>query len=55
LLPNFVSSLNLPMKKYQVKLTILGLRNLESSGIFPVKKAFIKFGTGALKSMGDNV
>jgi hypothetical protein len=43
------------MKKYIVKIKVLGLRNLESSGLFPVKKAFIKFGTAALKNMGDNV
>jgi len=30
-------------KDYQFDLNILGLRSLESMGLFPVKKAFIKF------------
>lgn len=35
-------------KEHTIELLILGLRNLQSPGILPVKKAFIKFG---LKSM----
>ena len=34
--------------EYQVEINILGLRNLESVGILPVKKAFVKFNLKSL-------
>lgn len=39
-------------EKYLIKLHILGLRNLQSSGMFSVKNPYIKFHTGALKASG---
>jgi hypothetical protein len=36
------------MEKYQVEVNVLGLRNLESSGLMPVTKPFIKFGIKGL-------
>lgn len=35
-------------KEYLVEINVLGLRNLESFGIMPVKKAFIKFNLRSL-------
>ena len=37
-------------EKYYVKMKILGLRGLKSMGIFPIKRAFIKFDLNSLRS-----
>lgn len=34
--------------EYNIEINVLGLRSLESSGILPVKKAYIKFGLKTL-------
>jgi hypothetical protein len=39
-------------ERYLLKLHILGLRNLQSPGMFSVKNPYIKFHTGALKGSG---
>jgi hypothetical protein len=45
------------MRQMDVKIMILGLRNLQSPGLLPVKKAFIKMNAKSLVSpkMGVNV
>ena len=35
-------------KEYQVEINVLGLRNLESFGLMPVKKPFVKFNLRSL-------
>lgn len=35
-------------KEYSVEINVLGLRDLESFGLMPVKKAFIKFNLRSL-------
>lgn len=37
-------------EKYYINMKILGLRGLKSMGIFPVKKAYIKFDLNSLRS-----
>ena len=39
---------NLGIKEYNCEIVILGLRNLVSTGLLPINKAFVKFN---LKSM----
>jgi hypothetical protein len=39
-------------KEFQVNMLILGLRNLQSPGILPVKKAFVKFNIKSLVPPG---
>lgn len=39
---------------YLIKLHILGLRNLQSPGMFNVKNPYIKFHTGSLKNSGNS-
>jgi len=36
------------MKEFNCSMLILGMRNLESPGILPVKKAFVKFNITSL-------
>ena len=36
------------MKEFSVNMLILGMRNLQSPGILPVKKAFVKFNIKSL-------
>jgi len=45
------------MKEFQVSMNILGLRNLQSPGILPVKKAFINFNLKSLvpPNLGTNL
>lgn len=50
---NFSPSIYPLMEKYYVTLRILGLRNLKSLGLFPVKRAFIKFDLNSLRPMED--
>lgn len=38
------------MEKYEMKIKILGLRNLKSLGLLPVKRPFIKFDINSLKA-----
>lgn len=37
------------MDKYHVSLRILGLRNLKTLGLFPVKRPYIKFDINSLR------
>jgi len=37
------------MDKYNITIRILGLRNLKSLGLFPVKRPFIKFDINSLR------
>lgn len=39
-----------PTEKYQVKLNILGMRELRSLGLFPVTRPFIKFDINGMKT-----
>jgi hypothetical protein len=34
---------NLDIQEYKCEIVILGLRNLVSSGLLPINKAFVKF------------
>ena len=36
------------MREFQVSLNVLGMRGLQSPGILPVKKAFVKFNLKSL-------
>ena len=36
------------MEDFDVKMNVLGLRNLQSPGMFPIKKAFISFNAKSL-------
>lgn len=45
---------NVPKENFLIQMQILGLRNLQSSGLFSVKNPFIKFHTGALKASGNS-
>jgi len=47
---NWNPKITLEYEKYYLKMKILGLRGLKSMGIFPVKKAFIKFDLNSLRS-----
>ena len=40
-------------KEFQVDINILGLRDLQSAGILPIKKAFVQFGLKSLVSPED--
>ena len=40
------------MEKYHITLRILGLRNLKSLGLFPVKRPFISFDINSLRPPG---
>jgi len=35
-------------KEYQVEINALGLRNLQSLGLFSIKKAFVRFNTKSM-------
>ena len=37
------------VQKYFINMKILGLRNLESLGLLPIKRAFVKFDINSLK------
>ena len=43
----------IPVKKslHHIKINVLGLRNLESTGLFPIKNASLKFATSSLKAV----
>jgi hypothetical protein len=41
-------SRKIEFKEFQVNMLILGMRNLASPGILPVKKAFVKFNIKSL-------
>jgi hypothetical protein len=41
------------MDYYQIDIQVLGLRNLQSGGILPVKKAFIQFNLKSLVSPNE--
>ena len=51
--PLNIRSMYFPKDSYLIKLHILGLRNLQSPGMFNVKNPYIKFHTGALKNSGN--
>jgi hypothetical protein len=38
----------IPMKEYTIEINVLGLRQLESFGLMPIKKPFIKFNIKSL-------
>jgi hypothetical protein len=42
------SNLELPTLKYYIKVKIIGLRGLKSSGVMPVKRAFLQFDVQSL-------
>ena len=48
---------NVAMKEFQVSLNVLGMRGLQSPGILPVKKAFVKFNLKGLvpPTVGTNL
>lgn len=48
--PKSLYPMNHPKDHYLIKLYILGLRDLQSSGLFSVKNPYIKFHAGALKN-----
>ena len=42
-----------PTEKYYINMKILGVRSLESLGIIPVKRPFIKFDIDSIRSAGE--
>jgi len=42
------AKIDLQSEKYNVKIRILGLRDLKSMGLLPVKNAFVKFDINSL-------
>lgn len=46
--------MNQQLSDHYVKIRILGLRNLQSSGLLPVKKPYIKISTGSLVQRSIN-
>jgi len=49
-----ISELMPKLERYRIQLRILGLRNLKSNGVMPVKRPFIKFDINSLKSIGES-
>lgn len=47
---NWIPKIISDYEKFYVKIKILGLRGLKSMGIFPVRKAYIKFDLNSLRS-----
>ena len=43
--------INIPKSRHHIKINILGLRNLQSSGLLPIKNTEIKISTSSLKSV----
>lgn len=41
------------LERYKIQLKILGMRNLKSNGLMPVRRPFIKFDINSLKSIGE--
>ena len=41
------------MELFHVKIKVLGLRNLKSLGLIPVKRAFLKFDINSIKSPAE--
>jgi len=41
------------MELFQIKIKVLGLRNLKSLGLIPVKRAFLKFDINSIKSPNE--
>lgn len=52
--PRSLAPLALPRDRFLLKLYILGLRDLQSAGLFAVKRPFLKFHAGALKSSAQS-
>jgi hypothetical protein len=52
-LPNYTQSIpkeiNIPQRKYEMTLVVMGLRGLKHSGILSVKQPFIEFDFGGLR------
>jgi hypothetical protein len=57
-LPNYTQSIpkqiNIPKKKYEMTLVVMGLRGLKHSGILSVKQPFIEFDFGGLRHSKAN-
>jgi hypothetical protein len=49
----FTKPLNCVKTKHHIKINILGLRNLQSNGIFPVKSVNVKINTSSLKAVNQ--
>lgn len=47
---NYSPTIKIDYERYIVRMRILGLRGLKSLGVFPVKRAFIKFDINSLRS-----
>jgi hypothetical protein len=43
------------MVKYHVKVRVLGMRNLRSLGVIPVKKPFVKFNINSLRTKEEKM
>ena len=56
-LPNVNLAANVAMREFQVSMNVLGMRALQSPGILPVKKAFVKFNLKGLvpPTIGTNL
>ncbi len=48
---NLVSMITLPKSKHHIKINILGLRNLQSSGLLPVKNVEVKINTSSIQTI----
>ena len=46
-----ITNLHMEKSKHHIKIGILGLRNLQSSGFLPVKRVKVKINTSSLKSI----
>lgn len=51
-MPMEILPFNPPSERYTIKIRILGLRNLKSSGLLSVQKAVLKFDVGSLNPIG---
>ena len=48
-IPRELRAIEFPREEFIFKLKLLGLRNLESGGVLPVKKPYLKLNTGVLR------